>query len=48
MSAQAVLYILAVILLVVAALPVPTRGLNLAILGAACALLAYCWPVVSA
>jgi len=48
MSAQAVLYIVAIILLAVAALPVPSRGFNLAILGAAFALLAYAWPVVSA
>ena len=43
-----VLYIVAIILLAVAALPVPSRGFNLAILGAAFALLAYAWPVVSA
>lgn len=48
MSAQAVLYIIAVLLLVVAALPVPSRGLNLAVLGAACALLAYAWPAITA
>jgi len=48
MSTQAILYLIAIILLVVAALPVPTRGLNLAILGAAFALLAYSWPVLSA
>ncbi|GAA4249667.1 hypothetical protein [Dactylosporangium darangshiense] len=48
MSAQAVLYILAVILLVLAALPVPFRAVNLALLGAACALLAFAWPVVTA
>jgi hypothetical protein len=48
MSAQAALYILAIILLAIAALPVPTRGLNFALLGAACALLAYAWPVVTA
>ncbi|GAA3262498.1 hypothetical protein GCM10010532_114140 [Dactylosporangium siamense] len=48
MSAQAVLYIIAIILLAVAALPVPSRGFNLAILGAAVALLAYAWPIVSA
>ncbi|MFB9238086.1 hypothetical protein ACFFWC_21435 [Plantactinospora siamensis] len=47
MSAQAVLYILAVILLVLAALPFPTRGFSLALLGAACALLAYSWPVIT-
>jgi hypothetical protein len=48
MSAQAVLYLIAIVLLVVAALPVPSRGFNLAILGAAFALLAYAWPTVSA
>jgi hypothetical protein len=48
MSTQAVLYIIAIILLVVAALPIPSRGLNLALLGAAFALLAYSWPVLSA
>jgi len=48
MSAQAVLYLIAIILLVVAALPVPARGFNIAILGAAFALLAYAWPVISA
>ena len=48
MSTQAVLYIIAIILLVVAALPIPTRRFNLALLGAAFALLAYSWPVLSA
>ena len=47
MSVQAVLYIIAVILLFVAALPVPTRGASLALLGAAFALLAYSWPVIT-
>jgi hypothetical protein len=47
-SAQAVLYIIAVILLFVAALPVPARGFNIAILGAACALLAFAWPTITA
>ncbi|MEV6932666.1 hypothetical protein AB0M46_50380 [Dactylosporangium sp. NPDC051485] len=47
MSTQAVLYIIAVILLAVAALPVPTRGVNTALLGAAVALLAFAWPVLS-
>ena len=48
MSTQAVLYIIAIILLVVAALPIPFRGFNLALLGAAFALLAFSWPVLSA
>ena len=47
MSIQAVLYVIAIILLVLAALPFGTRGINLAILGAAFALLAYAWPVVT-
>lgn len=42
---QAVLYIVAVILIVVAALGVPVAGrVSLALLGAAVALLAYTWP----
>jgi hypothetical protein len=48
MSTQAVLYILAIILLVLAALPLPTRGIKLALLGAAAALAAYAWPVLTA
>jgi hypothetical protein len=48
MSTQAVLYIIALILLVLAALPFPTRGFSLAVLGAAFALAAYSWPVISA
>lgn len=48
MSTQAVLYVIAIILLVVAALPLPARGFNIALLGAAFALLAYSWPTVSA
>ncbi|MEV4846318.1 hypothetical protein AB0K20_24240 [Micromonospora matsumotoense] len=47
MSIQAFLYIVAVILLVLAALPIPSRGFSLALLGAACALLAYAWPVIT-
>jgi hypothetical protein len=47
MSTQAVLYIIAIILLVLAALPFPTRGFSLAVLGAAFALTAYAWPVLS-
>ena len=48
MSIQAVLYVIAVILLVLAALPLGTRGINLALLGAACALLAYSWNTITA
>lgn len=47
MSTQAVLYLIAIILLVVAALPVNTRGVSLSLLGAAFALLAYSWPTLS-
>jgi len=47
MSIQAFLYILAVILLVLAALPFGTRGINLAILGAASALLAHSWNTIT-
>ncbi|GIF62188.1 hypothetical protein Ais01nite_02230 [Asanoa ishikariensis] len=47
MSVQAFLYVLAVILIVLAALPLRTRGFSLALLGAACALLAYAWPVIT-
>jgi hypothetical protein len=47
-STQAVLYVIAIILLVLAALPLPTRGFRLALLGAAAALAAYAWPVLSA
>ncbi|WP_433385955.1 hypothetical protein [Micromonospora sp. KLBMP9576] len=48
MSIQAFLYVIAVILIALAALPLPTRGVSLALLGAACALLAYAWPVITA
>jgi hypothetical protein len=47
MSVQAVLYVIAIILLILAALPIPTRGVRLALLGAAAALAAYSWPVIS-
>jgi len=47
MSTQAVLYVLAIILLILAALPLPTRGIRLALLGAAAALAAYAWPVLT-
>lgn len=48
MSVQALLYIIALILLVLAALPIGTRGFSLALLGAAFALAAYAWPVITA
>ena len=48
MSVPAVLYLIAVILLVLAALPFGTRGISLALLGAAFALLAYSWETISA
>jgi hypothetical protein len=47
MSPQAVLYIIAVILLALAALPLPTRGFSPALLGAASALLAYSWNTIT-
>jgi hypothetical protein len=47
MSLQALFYIIAVILLVLAALPIGTRGVSLALLGAAFALLAYAWPTLT-
>ncbi|MBM0276147.1 hypothetical protein [Micromonospora tarensis] len=47
MSVQALLYLVAIILIVLAALPLRTRGVSLALLGAACALLAYAWPVIT-
>ena len=47
MSVQAALYIIAIILLVLAALPVPIPRVSLGMLGAAFALAAYAWPVIS-
>ncbi|MDR7280854.1 hypothetical protein [Catenuloplanes atrovinosus] len=47
MTFQAVLYVIAVILLILAALPIGTRGVSLALLGAASALLAYAWPTIT-
>ncbi|WP_198348099.1 hypothetical protein [Plantactinospora sp. KBS50] len=47
MSIQGFLYVIAVILLVLAALPIGTRGVSLALLGAACALLAYSWDTIT-
>jgi hypothetical protein len=48
MSTQALLYLLAIILLVLAAFPLPVRGIRLGLLGAAVALLAYAWPLLTA
>jgi len=48
MSIQALFYIIAVILLVLAALPIGTRGISLALLGAAFALLAFSWDTITA
>ena len=48
MSIQGFLYIVAIILLVLAALPIGTRGISLALLGAACALLAFSWDTITA
>lgn len=48
MSIQAVLYLIAVILLFLAALPIGTRGVSLALLGAAFALLAFSWDTITA
>lgn len=45
--AQALLYLAAVVLLVLAAFGVPAR-VSLALLGAACALLAFALPAVAA
>jgi hypothetical protein len=47
MSVQAVLYVIAILLLILAALPIPARGVRLGLLGAAAALAAYSWPVIS-
>jgi hypothetical protein len=47
MSVQGFLYIVAIILLVLAALPIPVRGVSLALLGAACALLAFSWNTIT-
>ncbi len=47
MSIQGLFYIIAVILLVLAALPISTRGVSLALLGAAFAVLAYSWDTIT-
>lgn len=48
MSIQGLFYVLAVILLILAALPIGTRGISLALLGAAFALLAFSWDTITA
>lgn len=47
MPIQGFFYIIAVILLVLAALPIGTRGISLALLGAAFALLAFSWDTIT-
>jgi hypothetical protein len=47
MSIKAVFYLIAVILLVLAALPIGSRGVSLALLGAAFALLAFSWDTIT-
>ncbi|GAA0555355.1 hypothetical protein GCM10010172_42580 [Paractinoplanes ferrugineus] len=47
MPIQGIFYLLAVILLVLAALPIGTRGISLALLGAAFALLGYSWDTIT-
>jgi hypothetical protein len=47
LSIQGVFYLIAIILLVLAALPIGTRGISLALLGAAFALLGYSWNTIT-
>lgn len=47
MPIQGFFYLIAVILLVVAALPVSTRGVSLSLLAAAFALLGYSWDTIT-
>ena len=47
MSIQGIFYLIAIILLVIAALPVSSRGISLALLGAAFALLGYSWDTIT-
>lgn len=47
MTIQGVLYLIAVILLILAAIPVPTRSVSLALIGAALALLAFAWHPIT-
>ena len=46
MSIQGVLYLIAVILLVIAALPLGTRNVSLALVAAAVALMAFSWDII--
>jgi hypothetical protein len=48
MTIQGIFYLIAVILLVLAALPIGSRGISLALLGAAFALLAFSWDSITA
>ncbi|MEU7904416.1 hypothetical protein [Actinoplanes sp. NPDC049118] len=48
MTVQGIFYLIAVILLVLAALPIGSRGVSLALLGAAFALLAFSWDAITA
>jgi hypothetical protein len=47
MSIQGLFYIIAVILLVLAALPISTGRISLGLLGAAFALLGYSWDTIT-
>lgn len=47
MSIQGLFYLIAIILLVVAALPIGSRGISLALLGAAFALLGFSWDAIT-
>lgn len=47
MSIQGLFYLIAIILLVVAALPISTRGVSLTLLAAAFALLGYSWDTIT-
>jgi cytochrome b561 len=48
MSTQAALYLLAIVIIAIGALPISTRGFSFALFGAAVALLAYSWPLLTA
>jgi hypothetical protein len=48
MSTQALLFLLAIVLLVLAAFPLPVRSIRLGFLAAAVALTAYAWPLLTA
>ncbi|MCO8273319.1 hypothetical protein M1L60_22250 [Actinoplanes sp. TRM 88003] len=47
MPIPGIFYLIAVILLVLAALPISSRGVSLALLGAAFALLGYSWDTIT-